>query len=138
MKRILLDINIVLDVLLERVAHIEGSAAIWSAVEKDEVEGLVSAHAITAIYYFVRKEMGAARAGRVISKVLRVFGVAAVDSAVIEEALHLSCPDFEDAVSAAAARVAGCECIVTRDPGGFRGSPVRALTPGATLPLLAV
>jgi hypothetical protein len=27
-------------------------------------------------------------------------------------------------------------CIVTRDPKGFRGSPVRSLTPEAVLPLL--
>ena len=40
------------------------------------------------------------------------------------------------AVTAAAARVAGCEYIVTRDPKGFRGSPVRSLTPEAATPLL--
>ena len=40
------------------------------------------------------------------------------------------------AVTAAAARTAGCEFIVTRDPKGFRGSPVRSLTPEAVTPLL--
>jgi hypothetical protein len=68
---------------------------------------------------------------------LKVFGVAAVDSAVIQEALHLSFSDFEDAVTAAAARLAGCDYIVTRDPKGFRGSPVRSLTPEALTPILS-
>jgi hypothetical protein len=45
-------------------------------------------------------------------------------------------PDFEDSVTAAAAELAGCDLIVTRDPKGFRGSPVRALAPEAAAPLL--
>jgi hypothetical protein len=62
--------------------------------------------------------------------------VAAVDGAVIQEALQLPLADLGDAVTAASARLAGCECIVTRDPRGFRGCPVRALTPEAVMPLL--
>ena len=56
---------------------------------------------------------------------------------MIQEALQLSGPDFEDSVAAAAARLAGCELIVTRDPRGFRSSPVPAFTPEAAAPLLA-
>jgi hypothetical protein len=96
----------------------------------------LAAHAVTTIHYLVRKEKGHARARRIVSAILRVFGVAAVDAAVLQEALEFPCPDFEDAVTAAAARLAGCEFIVTRDPKGFRGSPVRSLTPEAITPLL--
>ena len=99
-------------------------------------EGMLAAHAVTTIHYLVRKEMGNIKARRIISAILRVFGVAAVDGAVVQEALQLPFSDFEDAVTAAAARLAGCECIVTRDPKGFRGSPVRSLTPEAVTPLL--
>jgi hypothetical protein len=80
--------------------------------------------------------MGNIKARRIVTAILRVFGVAAVDGAVVQEALQLPFSDFEDAVTAAAARLAGCECIVTRDPRGFRGSPVRSLTPEAVTPLL--
>ena len=97
---------------------------------------MLSAHAVTTIHYLVRKEKGTVKAGRIVSAILRVFRVAAVDGAVIQEALQLPFSNFEDAVTAAAARLAGCECIVTRDPKGFRGSPVRALTPEAVTPLL--
>jgi hypothetical protein len=64
--------------------------------------------------------------------------VAAGDGSVIEEALRLSLADFEDAVTAAAARMSECDYIVTRDPKGFRGSPVRPLAPEAVLPLLGM
>ena len=136
MKRILFDTNVVLDVLLDRQPYVEASAAAWAAVETGILEGMLAAHAVTTIHFLVRKEMGNIKARRIVSAILGVFEVATVDSAVVQEALQLPCSDFEDAVTAAAARVAGCECIVTRDPKGFRGSPVRALTPEAVLPLL--
>ncbi len=136
MKRILLDTNVVLDVLLDRQPQAEGSAAVWAAVETGISEGMLAAHAVTTIHYLIRKEMGNAKAKRTISAILRVFGVAAVDGAVVQEALQLSFVDFEDAVTAVAAREASCECIVTRDPKGFRGSPVLSLTPEAATPLL--
>jgi len=136
MKRILLDTNVVLDVLLDRQPYVDASAAAWSAVETGVSEGMLAAHAVTTIHYLIRREMGNTRAAKTVSAMLRVFGVAAVDSTVIQEALQLPVSDFEDAVTAAAARLAGCECIVTRDPRGFRGSPVRSLTPEAVMPLL--
>ena len=55
---------------------------------------------------------------------------------VVEQALGKSLTDFEESVSASAAQLAGCDYIVTRDPKGFRGSPVRALSPEAFLPLV--
>jgi predicted nucleic acid-binding protein len=136
MKRILFDTNVVLDVLLDRQPYVEASAAVWASVETGISEGRLAAHAVTTIHYLVRKEMGNVKARRIISAILRVFGVAAVDGAVIQEALQLPFSDFEDAVTAAAGRLAGCEYIVTRDPKGFRGSPVRCLTPEALTPLL--
>jgi predicted nucleic acid-binding protein len=136
MKRILFDTNVVLDVLLDRQPYVEASAAAWAAVETGIAEGMLAAHAVTTIHYLVRKEMGNVKARRIVSAILRVFGVAAVDSAAVQEALQLPLSDFEDAVTAAAARLAGCEFIVTRDPKGFRGSPVRVLTPEAVTPLL--
>jgi predicted nucleic acid-binding protein len=137
MKRILFDTNVVLDVLLDRQPHVEASAAAWAAVETGISEGLLAAHAVTTIHYLIRKEMGTVKARRILSAMLRVFGVAAVDGAVIQEALQLTFSDFEDAVTAAAARSAGCECIVTRDPKGFRGSPVRSFIPEAVTALLS-
>jgi len=123
--------------LLDRGPHEETSAAAWAFVETGAVEGLLAAHGVTTIHYLVRKEMRAAKAAQMVSAILRVFDVAAVDSAVIREALGLPCADFEDAVTAAAARLARCDYIVTRDPTGFRGSLIRFLTPQMVLPLLS-
>ncbi len=136
MKQALIDTNVVLDVLLDRQPHVVGSAAVWSAIETGLAKGFLASHAITTIHYLIRKELGAARARRTVSAILRVFDVATVDAAVLQEALQLSLPDFEDSVTTAAAQLAACDFIVTRDPKGFRGSPIPPLTPEAFLPLL--
>ena len=136
MKRVLFDVKVVLDVLLDRKSHAEASAAVWAAVETGLAQGLVAAHAVTTIHYLVRKESGIALAKRTVVAMLSVFEVAAVDGKAIQKALQLECPDFEDAVTAAAAELADCDYIVTRDARGFRGSRIRCLTPEAAMPLL--
>src|ERR1035438_6228642 len=97
MKRILFDTNIVLDVLLDRQPFVEASAAAWAAVETGNSEGMLAAHTVTTIHYLVRKEKGSVKANRIVSAILRVFAVAAVDGAVVQEALQLPFSDFEDA-----------------------------------------
>jgi len=137
MKKILLDTNVILDVLLDRKPHAAASTAVWAAIETGVAEGMLAAHAVTTIHYLIQKELGTIKAKRIVSAILNVFDVAAVDEAILQEALQLPLADFEDAVTAAAARSAGCEYIVTRDPKGFRGSPIRSLTPEAITPLFS-
>ncbi len=108
MKRVLLDVNVVLDVLLDRAPFADASSAVWAAIEQGEAEALLS-----------------------------VFDVAAVDGPVLNAALALKWTDFEDAVTAAGARRAKCDAIVTRNPHDFKGSPVRVLTPSEAVAWLA-
>ena len=136
MRKVLVDTNVIMDVLLSRRPHKEASAAVWEAIETHAAVGLLSAHAVTTIHYLYEKAEGPAKARQAVAGLLRVFGIAAVDRNVIQDAWDRSIDDFEDAVTASAALHAGCSLIVTRDPKGFRGSQVRCLTPEAALPLL--
>jgi predicted nucleic acid-binding protein len=135
-KKILFDTNVVLDVLLDRTPFVEACAAAWMAAETGVVKGMLAAHAVTTIHYLVRKEMGPARAKRLLKSILSVFYVAPVGDEVLQEALESPLTDFEDAVTAAAARFAECAHIVTRDPKGFRGSSVPSIAPEALTALL--
>jgi predicted nucleic acid-binding protein len=134
--RVLVDVNVVLDVLLDRHPHAADSAAVWAAIESGGAKGLLAAHAVSVLHYLIRKEQGDVKARHAMQSILRVFGVAAMDKAVIQGALGMAGPDFEDSVTAAAAAAAGCDWIVTRDPKGFRGSAVRVLTPKAAALLM--
>jgi predicted nucleic acid-binding protein len=137
MRRVLVDLNVVLDVLLDRRPYVTTSSAVWAAVEAGRVEGLLAAHAVTTIHYLVRREQSVVKVKETLKALLRVFRVAAVDAGVIEDSLDLPCPDFEDAVTSCAAERAGCDLIITRDRKGFKGGRIRALTPEAALDIFA-
>jgi predicted nucleic acid-binding protein len=127
-RRVLLDVNVVLDVLLDRQPFAQAAASVWSAVEQGRAKGLLAAHAVTTIHYLNARAVGPTLARETTDALLSVFDVAAVDEGVIRAALALRWRDFEDAVTAAAARRARCEVIVTRNPKDFRAPPVRVLT----------
>ena len=133
MKKLLLDINVVLDILLDRKPHAAVSGAVWAKIENGEVNGFLPAHGVTTIYYLLERDRGAQVARQALEGIVQVLEVAPVDGAVIRSALTLSWPDFEDAVCAAAALAKGCDAIVSRDPAGFPDSPVPVLDPETAL-----
>lgn len=137
MKRILLDVNVVLDVLLDRAPFADASSEVWAAVERGEAQGLLSAHAVTTLHYLNAKAVGDRMGRETTDALLSVFEVAGVDDAVLNAALSLNWTDFEDAVTAAAAKRAKCEALVTRNPADFKGSTVRVLTPSEALAWLS-
>lgn len=137
MKRVLLDVNVVLDVLLDRAPFADASSAVWAAVEQGQAEGLLSAHAVATLHYLNAKAVGVRMARKTTDALLSVFEVASVDDAVLNAALALSWTDFEDAVTAAAAKRAKCHALVTRNPSDFKGSPIRVLTPSEAVAWLA-
>lgn len=138
MTRILLDVNLVLDVLLDRAPHAGRASDIWTAVETGRAQGFLSAHAVTTVHYLNTKAVGARSARDTTDALLSVFEVAPVDEAVMRSALALGFRDFEDAVTAAAAQRARCAAIITRNPRDFRKSPVRVLTPAEAAAWLSV
>ncbi len=136
MKRLLLDVNVVLDALLARPPHPDAAMKLWAAVEGRQVAGFLPAHGVTTLFYLLARAKGSAAARRAAGDLLAVFRVAAVDQTILQRALTLAWPDFEDAVCAAAAEAAGCDLIVTHDPAGFKGSPVPTVDAATALSLL--
>ncbi|TAK13118.1 MAG: PIN domain-containing protein [Acidobacteria bacterium] len=134
----LIDVNVILDVLLDRAPHVAASSAVWSAVEEGIVDGLLSAHAVTTIHFLNARAVGPKVARKTTDAILSVFGVATVDEGVVRSANALGWKDFEDAVTAASAQRARCAAIVTRNPRDFAGSPVPVMTPGEAAAWLSV
>ena len=137
MKKLMLDINVVLDVLLSRQPHVIPSSRIWAAVEGGFARGFIAAHGVTTIYYLLERDIGGRLARGVVERMLQVVKVAPVDEGVIREALSRGGKDFEDAVCAVAAEASKCEIIVIRDPRGFPRSTIPAVDPKTALALLS-
>ncbi|MEK6371066.1 MAG: PIN domain-containing protein [Acidobacteriota bacterium] len=133
MKSLLLDLNVILDVILDRRPGAHTAAALWAAIEDGEGRGVIPAHGITTIFYLIEKARGGAFARKGVERLISVFGVAPVNEDVVRRALAFAWPDFEDAVCAAAAEASGCEAIVTRDPSGYPDAPLPVVDPAAAL-----
>jgi hypothetical protein len=55
LKRVLLDCDVVLDVLLKRPPFVLTSAQVLDAVVTAKIEGYLAGHAVTNIYYILRR-----------------------------------------------------------------------------------
>jgi predicted nucleic acid-binding protein len=134
--RVLLDLNILLDVLLDRHPHSGPSLAFWAAALRAGTQVLFPAHGVTTIFYVTARQRGTAFARAAVTDLLAVASIAALDEATLRRALALGWRDFEDAVCAAAAEAAACDLLVTRDGAAFKDSPVLAVDPVTALSLL--
>lgn len=133
----LFDTNIVLDVLLDREPHAEAAASLLGAVERGELPAILCATTLTTINYLVAKATNRRTADNCVGKLLELFDVAAVNRAVLHDALALGLRDYEDAVLHEAARHAGATLIVTRNAKDFRQGKLRCYNAEELLALLA-
>jgi predicted nucleic acid-binding protein len=127
--RVLLDINVLLDVVQRREPFYAASAAVLSRVARGKLEASIAAHAVTTLHYLVTRLASRREADDLIDWLVGAMEVASVGKAEVLRARALRMHDFEDAVTAGAAESLGCQVILTRNLGDFRESPVVAMTP---------
>ncbi len=129
MKQVLFDSDVLIDVLAQRQPFVTASAQALNRVTQPEVQGFVSGHAVTNIFYILRRQVGSATARELISRLLQHLQVASVTDEIIRAALQSSITDFEDAVTSEVAKTAGVEVIVTRNTPDFVASDIPAVLP---------
>jgi predicted nucleic acid-binding protein len=117
--KVLLDTDVVLDVLLDRKPHVADSARSFRLVEEGKVSGLLCATTLTTLDYLLTQSLGLSDSRPVLARLLRLFDIAPVTRAVIEGALRSAMADFDDAVLVHAARQAGADAVITRNPKDF-------------------
>ena len=137
MKQILFDSDVLLDILAQRQPFVVASAQALNTVMKKQVQGFVSGHAVTNIFYILRRQIGSEAARKLIENLLQHIQIASVTNQVIHQALQSPIKDFEDAVTSAAAMSAGLEIIVTRNQADFVASLVPAMLPEEFLKMLS-
>lgn len=129
MRRVLLDLNVRLDVIQEREPHYEKAAQVLSRVVSGELVGCFPGHGVTTLHYIVKRLLGVGGAEQAVDWILGKLEVVPEEASTFLRARSLEFDDFEDAVVASAAEQAKCDRIVTRNIKDFGKSPVTAVTP---------
>jgi len=129
LRQILFDSDVLIDVLAQRQPFVTASAQALNRVTQPQVQGFVSGHAVTNIFYILRRQVGSETAREFLSRLLQHLQVASVTDEVIRAALQSSITDFEDAVTSEAANAAGVEVIVTRNTPDFVDSSIPTVLP---------
>jgi predicted nucleic acid-binding protein len=127
--KLVLDLNILLDVVQKRAPFYFTSATVLSKILENEHAGYLPGHAVTTLYYLVQRYADKARADEVIDWLLVHFEIIPQDKVQFVRARALAMPDFEDAAFVTAAEAARCDLILTRNLSDFAGSPVAAMSP---------
>ena len=126
--RVLIDTNVVLDFVLNRTPFADDAATLFQHIEQQTFSAVVSASAITDIFYLLKKEKVDAVA--FLKDFLSVVDVLGVDKTIIMYALHSGWADFEDAVQAQVAIENNIDAIITRNIKDFsRLKEIQVLTP---------
>ncbi len=119
MKKILIDINIILDVLNKREDH-ESAAKIFDLCERRKIKGYICSHEITTLSYFMGKYKYPRRKRElIITKLLDIFSIIPTTEKILKNALNSAIDDYEDAVIEASVRYEEVDCIVTRNIKDF-------------------
>jgi predicted nucleic acid-binding protein len=127
--KVMLDLNVLLDVVQRREPFYAASAAVLGQAIEGPNVACLPGHALTTLHYIVAKYASREHAGTLVDWVLAHLEIVPQDRAQFVRARNLQFADFEDAAVASAAEASGCELIITRNVADFGSSPVPAVTP---------
>ncbi len=129
MNKLFIDINVLLDVLLNREPHYKASQRILVLIESKKAIGYVSAVSFPTIHYLLQKEGFKKEALAYIKSLMKLLLVVEVDRETLEKSLMIESKDFEDCIQMACAEACQAKYIITRDATDFKNSPVPVISP---------
>ena len=127
--KVMIDLNVVLDVLQEREPFYEATAALLAAVETGMIEGYLAAHSLTTLFYLIQKGKSSADARAMITNLLQFLKIATIDQSTIEQSLNLDYRDFEDAVQMIAAIQCKADYLITRNIKDYKPALLPVIQP---------
>lgn len=127
---VLIDTNIFIDVLQDRIPFTDNSQAVIDLVTQKKVKGAVAAHSITNLWYILRKTHSDEERRNYLLSIFEIFDVVSIDKNRLVAALENSnFKDFEDCLQDECAYAINADYIITRNAKDFESSMVKALTP---------
>lgn len=128
MKKLFLDTNIILDVILER-EEMPQAAQILTLGEQGKAHLCVSYLTIANLAYVIRKGRTTSEIRSIITDLKQFVDILPMTSDQLDIALGVDASDFEDVLQYECAMDAGCDFIITRNAQDFGFSAIPVMTP---------
>lgn len=129
MKRVFLDTNVILDLLLDRDPYSNDIANLIEYATEQTIELCVSSVTITDVNYIVGKFEGTNAANKKTKQILELVTVENVGQTTVQKAAKSEFKDFEDGVQIFCAEESKHKVIVTRNTKDFKKSKLSIMTP---------
>lgn len=128
MKRIFIDTNVIIDVLMQRDGYLS-SARVLALAKNEDTTLFVSVLTMANLAYILRKSLKGDSFYAEMRKLSCLVNVADTTNNHFLSALDLQAKDFEDALQYYCAIFNECDIIVTRNKKDFAFSSISVLTP---------
>lgn len=128
MKKIFIDTNIIIDLLIKRDGYIS-SAKILALAKDNDVTLYSSVLTMANIAYILRKSFVGDGLYQQMMKLSNILCVSDLTKKQFEQAISLKARDFEDALQYYCAMDNSCDVIITRNKKDFTFSTITVLTP---------
>lgn len=115
MKKVFIDSDVVLDLLLAREPYYTSAVRLFTLIEEKKLEGCVSSLIFANLYYLLRKAKTGSTAKAILQDLKLLLTILPVTEKTIGQALTSEFHDFEDAIQYFVAREGGIDLLITRN-----------------------
>jgi predicted nucleic acid-binding protein len=117
---LLADINVCLDLLMDRKPFVEHSGQLFELAENGDIQLCISGLSFDSLFYVMRPAIGAKKSIAKLRLLRKHVKVAEVNTRVVDRALQSGWTDLEDALQYFCAVQNGCNYLVTRNKNDFK------------------
>ncbi len=129
MKKLYLDSDVLLDLLLDREPFSEQIAQLIEDSISSGIKLCSSPISITNIHYIIGRLENKTKADSKVKKVLKIVRIENIGQEVIDKAVGSKFKDFEDSVQNYCAKDSEHEIIITRNTKDYKESELSIFTP---------
>ncbi|MBK9508004.1 MAG: PIN domain-containing protein [Cytophagaceae bacterium] len=137
MKKIYLDTNIIIDLLIERVPFSKYAIQIFKKAEEQSIVLYTSSHSIATTHYILKKYIDEKKLREILNDLIDLVNIVPVDLEILRSGLNSKYKDFEDSIQIYCANnIKDISFIVTRNIKDFKDSEITALPPEQAIELI--
>ena len=134
MKDVMIDTDVILDFLFDRVPFSENASEILSKCEDGEIKGFVTSVMLSNIYYLLRKTATHSKVIESLRLLMSFLHVATTEKTAVINALNSDFKDFEDALQNFSVQNDDkIKVIITRNIKDYKASSLSVMTPDSYL-----